>query len=335
MTRTRRRTTLVAAALAVLALAAGCSDDTEPPQPTLGEAPAWPARDASAATDGLVWATGSTVHLPDGSTIELDEDAGTYVVAGSAVYYVADGGTLLRATPDEPGLSVPAHPESLRTSADGRWLGLVDVPDGTDGPREVVVVDTTTGTEVVRSQEGLVPGDTDGLDWEAFYADNPVEVVSIVDDTAYVAGVDDDYAWDLATGESTVVDDVPTPVTEPPWWNPSRTWSVPRQPSGDVTRIAPASGRPVRTTVPDATGPGGSPDVDGPALEEWRLVGWLDDGAALALTPSRDGFDSLWDPPVLLTCAVPSGACEVLPGTEDGVALPADRPTGLPPVYPG
>ena len=154
----RWRTTI---ALGVLLVAVtGCNDDA-----TSGRDPAWPKHADPIASDGLVWGTGSEVHLPDGTVIELDQPVGSYVVAGSGIWYLfADQDSEVDfklATADGEVVDTDANPyaPSLRTSADGRWLAFLDRPAGDDGPREAVVIDLTTGEEVVRSDEGLVPDD--------------------------------------------------------------------------------------------------------------------------------------------------------------------------------
>ena len=99
----------------------------------------------------MVWASGSTVHLPDGSTIDTEAPAGSYVVAGAGVWFTsAEPGdlqgdelpSLRAATPD--GVEDPdAHPDvgSLTTSADGRWLAFIDRLEDGAGSAEAVVVD--------------------------------------------------------------------------------------------------------------------------------------------------------------------------------------------------
>ena len=91
-----------------------------------------------------------------------------------------------------------------------------------------------------------------------------------------------------------------------------------------------ADGERVTTTLPDAAGPLGSPDVTGPPREEWSLGGWSDATTVVGKTPSRDRSSVDWMSPVLITCVVPSGECAVVDGTEEGVNLPSDRPFGLP-----
>lgn len=326
-----RRSSLAVAGLVCALTAAGCSDDDGP---AAGGGATWPSTDSPIDTDGLVWAAGDVVHLPDGSTIQLDQEVGSYVVAGPGVFHLADGpdgARLLLTRADGEVVGTDADPADLQTSADGRWLGMLDQPEGPNGPREIVVVDTTTGEEVVRSDRGVGASaveDPDDTDWEDLYEDSPVEVVSIVDDTAYVSGLDGHLAWDLTTGEAEVVDEPVHRVDDPPYWNPSHTWQVPVQDLGAVPVLEPEQGEPVRTSF----GGGYSSPLPGePDTDSWTLFGWLDDETAVGLTSTTDPYDPL---PVIVTCVVPSGECEVLDGTERGVSLPLDRPRGLPPVYP-
>jgi hypothetical protein len=343
------RTRLLGAALvSVLVLSTACGTDDDPDTGAEGER--WPSTSSPVDADGLVWASGSTVHLPDGSTIDTERPAGSYVVAGPGVWFASaepgdlEGNRL-------PSLSVAtadgvedldAHPAtgSLTATTDGRWLAFIDRLEDGAGAAEAVVVDLTTGEEVVRSDEGLVPSGSDDVDWTDLYEDAPVSMLGVVEGTAYVAGLDSLIAFDLATGEPTTSDLDWDAIRATEWfrslhrtaplWNADRSWQVPEQEFGAAPVLESADGERVTTSVRDGSGPLGSPDVSGPPLEEWSLGGWVDDTTVVATTPSRDGFDADWTTPVLLTCTVPSGECAVLEGTEDGVNLPADRPFGLP-----
>ena len=342
------RTPLLAAALVgVLVLTTACGDDDEPSP----SAERWPSSSTPVDSAGLVWASGSTVHLGAGASIDLGDLAGSYVVAGPGVWFAsAEPGELegnrlpqLRVATTGDGIEdLEAHPAigSLTTSADGRWLAFIDRLEEGAGAAEAVVVDVTTGDVVVRSDEGLLPSGSDDVDWTDLYEDAPVGMLGVVDQTAYVAGLDELITYDLSTGDSTTdpLDWDAIRQTEwyqalhrtPPLWNSDRSWQIPAQEFGATPVLESADGERVTTSVPDATGPLGSPDVSGPPLEEWRLGGWIDDLTAVAITPSRDGSDVDWTSPVLLTCTVPSGECSVVEGTEEGVNLPADRPFGLP-----
>ncbi len=340
----RTRPAALAALAALVLTTAACSPDDEA---GAAEDP-WPSTSSPVDTDGLVWASGDQVHLPDGSTIATDGPAGSYVVAGPGVWFTSartgEGSELpeLRvATPD--GVETTgAHPHigSLTSSDDGRFLVFLDRLDEGTGPAELVVVDLTTGDEVVRSSEGLLPDETEGADWTDLYEDAPVGVLGVADGTAYVQGLNTLVSHDLSTGKATTADLDWGAVRESEWfrsihrtaplWNADRSWRIPAQTYGATPVLESADGERVTTSVPDATGALGSPDVTGPPLEEWSLGGWLDETTAVGITPSRDGFDVDWSSPVLLTCTVPTGECAVVQGTAEGVNLPTDRPFGLP-----
>lgn len=332
----------IAALAATILLTAACSDGGAIAEGT------WPTTDDPAATDGLIWASGSTVHLPDGSTVDTGErPAGAYVVAGAGVWFASaqpeelEGNELpeLRvATPDGvEDLGVHPGIGTLTTSADGRWLAFIDRLDDGAGAAEAVVVDLTTGEEVVRSSDGLLPSDTDGADWTDLYEDAPVGMLGVVDDTAYVRGLDSLVTYDLATGKgsSSALDWEAIRASE--WWqslhrtaplgNADRSWQIPPQRFGATPVLESADGERVTTALSAAST---VPDVTGPPLDEWSVGGWVDDTTVVGLTPSRDGSSVDWSSPVLITCVVPSGACEVVEGTEEGVNLPSDRAYGLP-----
>lgn len=345
MSRTRAR---AAALLGLLVLSsAACGTD----DPGTSATTTWPTTSSPVATDGLIWASGSTVHLPDGSTIDTEALAGSYVVAGAGVWFASaepdelEGNELPRlrvATPD--GVEeLDAHPGigTLTVSADGRWLAFIDRLEDGAGAAEAVVVDLTSGEEVVRSSEGLLPSETEGADWTDLYEDAPVGIIGVAGDTAYVQGLGSLLTYDLSTGEATTADLGWEDIRSAEWWrsthraaplaSPDGAWRIPAQAFGATPVLESADGERVTTKLAEATGPLGSPDVTGPPLEEWSIGGWADATTAVGLTPSRDGGDVDWSSPVLVTCVVPSGECTVVEGTEEGVNLPADRPFGLPP----
>lgn len=335
----------IATLLATALLATGCTTPGDGNGDQSRSAiPGWPTTTAPVALDGLIWAADDTVHLPDDTTITVDQTISSYVVTTPGiVYFNADTGPdappLLLTTPDGTTTDTGLDPADLMTSPDGRWLLALDQTDGTNSPRELVAIDTTTGTEVLRTDTHIGASavtDPDTTDWTDLYEDTPVQLISITHDTAHLATLDGYQAWDLTTPTAppTPLDQPTTPLTTPPLWNPTHTWQIPPTPPAQDTQDPPPpqlqsqNGRRVSTSLP-----GGyrSPVSGGPDLESWRFTGWIDDDTALGLTTTTDPYDPL---PVPLTCTVPSGDCELVDGTQDGVTLPLDRPGGLPPVYP-
>lgn len=332
MTRRRLGRLAASACCAVLlTVAAACGGAAE----DAADRTSWPTTGTPVASDGLVWASGAQVHLPDGSVIDTGDLAGAYVVAGPGVWFASsepgelEPGELpelmlatregVRATGAHPGVG------SLTATADGRWLAFVDRLDGGAGRAEAVVVDLDSGEEVVRSDEGLVPAGDDDQDWVDLYEDAPVSMLGVVDGTAYVRGLDDVVVHDLSTGEVSRQALSGTELVEQGWWrelhrdaplpNEDASWSILAQGYSDpVTVLRSADGAEVTTSSSEA--------------EEWLLGGWLDATTAIGTTPRAGGDD--WTNPALITCRVPDGACTVVEGTEEGVNLPVDRPFGLP-----
>lgn len=330
----------------LVATTASCAGD-DPDEDGGG---AWPSTTSPVAADGLVWASGSEVHLPDGTTLDTGRQAGSYVVAGPGVWFAsADGADLdpgelpvLRVATADGVEETDAHPAigTLTATTDGRWVAFLDRLEDGAGAAEAVVVDTTTGEEVVRSQEGLVPDGDGDEDWADLYEDSPVGMLGVVDGTAYVTGLNVLVTHDLATGESTTSDLDWDAVRqsdwflaldrEPPLWNDDRSWQIPAQEFGADPVLESADGQRVTTSTDGPPTQLGLRDLEAPQLESWAVGGWLDDETVVGLTPTQDGGEEDWTSPALLTCTVPSGACELMKGTEEGVNLPADRHYGLP-----
>ncbi|GGO73828.1 hypothetical protein [Nocardioides deserti] len=316
-----------AAGAAVLVLLLGaCGDDSASGIGGGDAGTTWSAAADPLDTSGLVWAADGTVHLPDGSTIETEQDIAAYVVAGPGAYVVPaddDGSTgrLLLATPDgtveETGAQV--DPATLRTSPDGRYLAFVDPATGEQDEYgtpvgTVVVVDTVEGEEVVRSAEGM--GDPGSDDLADLYEDaEEPAVLGLTDTTAYVVGPDAVLAYDLATGDATTAAGSASEAYDADWFaelrpeaaltNPAGTWTIVDPPTGDPVRLVPeGGGDPVATRVP-----GGG---------VYELDSWLDDETAVG-----GALDGQTD--VLIGCSLPSGDCEPLPGVPPGALLPVDR----------
>ncbi|KRE99587.1 hypothetical protein ASG88_13265 [Nocardioides sp. Soil777] len=57
-------------------------------RPDLDEDAGWRTSRAPVGTGGLVWAAGSTVHLADGTSIDVGGPVRAFVVAGDGVFFV-------------------------------------------------------------------------------------------------------------------------------------------------------------------------------------------------------------------------------------------------------
>jgi hypothetical protein len=330
----------LAAATCLLALGpvlVGCGDDSDDGD----DDTAWSAGSASVETRGLVWASGSTIHLGDGTTLDAGVPIRSYVVAKGGAYVVPDTGSdderwpeLLRVTPDgsEP-LGVHPESDSLTPSPDGGHLAFLDRSgerDTYDTPlAEAVVVDLATGREVLRSDDGMGDPATDDL--ADLYEDA----------TPYVVGVDDEHAWfhtvgdvrsvDLASGEVEEVDDSDG-ITDQPWYDalhtelvadsPDGAWSIrpPRVDEEGAPQLVPDTGAPVTTRL-TAADLGFGPLDPQPEDLSWSLDSWLDATHAVGVAGTITHGEQTY---VIITCAVPDGTCTAVAGTENAI-LPEDR----------
>ena len=300
----------LAAALLLVAVTTGACGDDQDPRPTTQS---WPTTQDPLAVSGLVWARGSEVHLGDADrTLDVGSQIATFVVAGDGVFFTRQS--------DEPGdgsyggspeqadrplyysegtgrpIRVAPSAGSLRASPDGRYLAFLDLATGTKdqvGTAQIqtVVVDLTTGKEVVRSAQGM--GDPSSDDLGAVYPESPPRLIKVDDRTAYVAPFHGDVlAFDLGTGKATTV---AADAAQPPYQdgrNDPGTWRI-LDPLNDRDRFQPEHGR--------AVAPSGVPGKIG-------LGFWLDDSTALGYALTQPGTP-------LLTCVVPSGRCTEVPGT--------------------
>ncbi len=336
MLSSRPRLAAAASLLALSPVLAGCGDEDGGDRRS-----AWPDAPASVETRGLVWASGSTIHLGDGSTLDAGEPIRSFVVARGGAYVVPDTGSddqpwpeLVRVTADgTEGLGVHPERDSLSTSPDGRHLAFLDRSGERDqygAPlAEAVVVDLETGEEVLRSSDGM--GDPDSDDLTDLYEDA----------TPYVVGIDDEHAWihttgdvrsvDLATGDVDQVD-VEDGITQEPWYDalhidlvadsPDGAWSIRPVPFGEegAPQLVPATGRPVTTRLAAAELGVGPLDVQPDDLS-WSLDSWLDAAHAAGVAGITVNGERTT---MLITCAVPDGTCSAVPGSEDAL-LPVDR----------
>lgn len=313
-----------AALTAAVLLVAGCSD------PSTGSDPSDPSTDPGTGagdavwtstdpvdTSGLIWMSDGVVHLSDGTTISVESPVSTYVVAGDGVFFTpADSeaeatqhsstttGPLHFADRDgevsDTGLTV--YVESIGSSPDGRYVGLVDATSGPEDafsgqPRgTAVVVDTTTGERVVETADGM--GDPDEDDLAHDYPEVYLGVRFPDADTAIVEGLGD-HLFTLPDGEGEPLDSgVPSP-TDPT--SPGGDWVV--QDRGLDDRILTADGQPVRIRT-------GTPRQD----FRW----WLDASTIVGVAIDGPGVGpdlGPQDTPTLVTCRVPGGACTPVEGT--------------------
>lgn len=317
-----RRTTVVPC-LVIGLLVAACGTERAEPDPTGPTRPdrAWVASSAPVPTTGLVWATDTTVHLGDGTTIDTGTAMATYVVAGDGVYFVPDGdsdGALFFA--DRSGTVVPTGidilADSLSASPDGTHLAVIDIGSGEKddyGTHQAVVrvFDLPAGKEEVTATDGMGDPDTDDL---AVSYEEHIGIPLMTDRTAYVEGLGEEWAYDLGDGSGKVLasgESVPRPDLGATT-SPDGGWAIVdrghqdqlRSPDGST--VAPAAGTP-----------------------RWDLLWWADAttvvGAAVTGPGSGDTIDPA-DTLELMTCTVPDLACTVHDGTAGvRIAFPRGR----------
>ncbi|QIX27750.1 hypothetical protein ncot_14960 [Nocardioides sp. JQ2195] len=317
---------LLAGLLGLLLVVAVTACDSEADREPGGQH--WPTGESLDAS-GLVWGKGHTIHLADGTEIDTVDDFSEYAVAGDAVWFTkaaasdptqpAENGRLYRATRDGVE-ATDSYVTQISATTDGRHLVLLD---DVNGPKDdhgtaaflLVVVDTETGEETIRTAEGM--DDPGGVGLAEAYEEGSPWLAAVTDTTAYVSALGEHRAFDLATGEVEEVssDDVPDPQGEPthPRWNGSHTWRIDIGQDGSQPGLVDEAGHRI------------DPEL---STSEWALVRWLDDDTVLAISMARvgsDGDDGIQagDVDSLATCEVPSGACTQVPGaTRDLVSEP-------------
>jgi hypothetical protein len=167
----------------------------------------------------------------------------------------------------------------------------------------------------VRSTDGMGDPDSD-VDLLNLYEDtDEPSVYGVSADTAYIGTPDGVFAYDLASGEGSQVADTFSDAQDQDWYlelhpdrtsNPSGTWTIRNRYDGRPPLLVPEQGKPVTGHAP---------------FDVWGLNSWLDESTAVgSAAPGAEGGTGV----VLITCTVPSGACETVPGTEDGAELPED-----------
>lgn len=271
----------------------------------------WPTGEPLDAA-GIVWGKGHTIHFGDGTKIDTEDPYDEYAVAGDAVWFTKekvgdepspDDGRLFRATRDgvEPTDSFAAQ---LKATDDGRYLVFLD---HVNGPKDdtgtaaylLVVIDTETGEETIRTTEGMDEAGPVGL--SAAYGEGPPYLRALTDDTVYVSALGESHVFDLGTGDFEEVqsEEIPDRIADeddPPLWNTAHTWKIAH--SGVRTLLVGEDGA-------EVTPKSGTP--------RWYLRRWLDDDTVIgyAVTPGgRAGDESM----TLMTCRVPSGECKHIPG---------------------
>jgi hypothetical protein len=295
----------VRGAVATIALAAtllaGCGDD---PGVQLDDDAAWRTSTDPVARGGLTWATGSTVHLGDGTTIETGDPVRAFVVAGDGVFYEPassdeqgsasfGGGPLMFAAPgDEPvDTGLEARDRAIAVSPDGTTLVLLETDPGR-GSAVMRFFDLSTG-EAFTSEDGMTGDDEDP---EHHLAEAEVHVRGISEESVYASVLEGSYVYDLDTGEGhPAADD-----EDPPGWS-----AGPLESPDGRWRIEQGGTRPDRVVGTDGTSIELRLEGRRPSLSWWAdeetVVG------TVALGAARGG--GAGDPLTLVSCVVPSGEC--------------------------
>lgn len=310
------------AVAAALLLTAGCSDSSGEETVSPEDEAAWSTSKDPVEAGGLIWATDGVVHLADGSKVDVGGPITTYVVAGDGVYFTPaesdqDGtehGNMSTAPlhfadrdGDVTDTGLTVYVESLGSSVDGRYLGLVDATSGpedrfSDQPQATaVVIDLSSGKRVVDTREGM--GDPDEEDLAHDYPEVFLSVRFPDSNSAFVEGLDD-FLYALPSGEGDAVDAIDSGVHDPlDRTSPDGTWAIDDR--GQVEVLLSADGDRVRPRT-------GTP--------RWDLGWWLDDRTVVGIEISGPGSSIELGPDdsaALVTCQVPSGTCQTIEGTED------------------
>lgn len=317
MNRPRRALATIVVVASASGLA-GCGDDTSVDPPS-GQGASFPASSDPVDASGLIWSSGSTVHLSDGTDIELGEEPDGYVVGGDGVFFTTTGdpgveeaavenAELFFADRDGQVTSVATGVTDPFASPDGRYLVYLDVASGEQDAygtpqAQTVIADLASGEEVVRSTEGA--GDPSSDDFADLYSEGEIRVRRVTDEVAYV-DIGGTHEFDLATGAAKRV-----PVDD-------FSWDVrpadPRSPDGDWRIVETED---VRDEI---VGTGGRRIVPDVGTQRWDLKFWADDrtvaGYAIGgpIGPQRQPFSDA-NTYTLFSCEVPSGRCATVPET--------------------
>lgn len=190
--------------------------------------------------DTEVRVAGEQITLDPGGTdtvIDTGRPVERYVVAGDGVYFIpaGDGPTELLLATDEGVVPTGAQPQfdTVHASPDGRYLGFLET---SRRPWVAVVVDLSTGEEVVRSTEGM----GGHVSVEEQYEEFEPDLLGLTDDKAYVLTTDNVLTFALDSGDSEVlVADRSERFWEEPWFEELESTTRP------ATYVEPAvSGQP-------------------------------------------------------------------------------------------
>lgn len=233
-------------AVVLLVVLSGCG--SQPAQ----QAVRIPVGSATIARDAVVWSRGKVLHVDD-ATIDVGRVIDALAPARGGVYFLASGRMWftdlerVRPTPVRGILD-------LHTSADGRYLGVIDFDHG---PRDrfdtrraaVLVLDTTTGRTVLRDESRM--GSLDEDDLADLYEDSSPQVIGFgVDDDAAVyaaAALGDTLRYPLDGSRPTVLPqgteprvDIPTGPVVGSRYRTGRVTLRPTFDEGDAAYLSPS-----------------------------------------------------------------------------------------------
>ncbi|MFC6319042.1 hypothetical protein ACFP3Q_02750 [Nocardioides sp. GCM10027113] len=306
--------------------------------PWRGAAPL-PTAAPPAQPDEVVYASQERLFVP-GHQYPISPTPQSLALTSGGLFYLSGGALYLWRDGEAVEVADLGHEQWLQTDADGRYLAFIDRHNGPmnlsrERIAQVVVVDTTTGEEIVR--DGTGNGDRwEREDLPTLYAELPPTVLGFDDGHVYASTASDAYyRWDLGTGQRELVPEPSFPDVPPP--------ATPNRPGGMVQAFDVRKGRVVLVPHPEAGSHSGgrlSPDgrhllytvVDGPPLVveldsrgralpgtrptefsgavtgRFLIGGWLDDdrflGVRWADPNGRDGRVRV------VSCRVDTGSCQ-------------------------
>ncbi|WP_110182281.1 hypothetical protein [Nocardioides solisilvae] len=305
---------------------AGCGDDGPGGLGTVDDDAAWRTSTDPVTTEGFAWATGETVHLGDGTTIDTGVPVGAFVVAGDGVFVV----------PGESDDGSPFAGPGLRFAAPGADpvdTGLLVGRDGLvateDGSTLVVLeADYDTGAAAMRFFDlatGEARTSTDGMEHESSdpvneLLESEAQIWGIDGETVHVATLDGDYVYDVTTGEGRKDEgdraDWPFGTPDEPEVSPDGRWRIVGS-AEEGFGVVGSDGEPVAL------------DVEG---ERWSLSWWVDEQTAVGSVAEGPGEGPRMvagDTATLLSCVVPSGECTLYPESSARlVSFPVGFPVG-------